>query len=248
MSTKVEFLDGLIQPLQQTCDHALKASIPPCPDWTLVNGQMLLWPLISRLITLALLGPELASSEEWFGVVMAYFQAGRSALQRIRDEYQPWLRWAAKYFDNDVKAIYAARRRGEEILKPVIEARIADAIARASNGQQQPGFNDGIQWLVDSYKAENKPVKASEIMQDVAFLLAASLESTTVNALSILFDLVERPESVAEIRKEASTVYAEHGGWNRQSLAALRTLDSFLKESQRLNTFQFSTSTPTSFS
>jgi cytochrome P450 len=159
----------------------------------------------------------------------------------VRDTYRPWLRWTAKYLEKDVKAIYAARRKGEDILQPLIDARVADAVNRANNSQQKPMFNDAIQWLVDSYRAENKPVKAAEIMQDVAFLLAASLQSTTLSALCFLLDLVERPESVAEIRDEISQVYAQYGSWTRQSLGALRVLDSFLKESQRLNTFQFST-------
>ncbi len=77
-------------------------------------------------------------------------------------------------------------------------------------------------------------------MQDEAFIVAASVEITAMTALSILFDLIDRPESLAEIRDEISQVYAEYGSWTRQALGASRIMDSFMKESQRLHTSQYS--------
>jgi cytochrome P450 len=228
----------MIEPIQQACDKTLSALLPPSQDWTPHNGQTLLWPLVSRIMARAFVGPELWDSQEWHWVVATYFQAGLAASQRIRDRYRPWLRWSAKYFDKDVKAIRAARQKGQQLLRPLIDARVADALDRPRG--REPAFNDAVQWLVDAYIAENKPVKADQVMQDEAFLVAASLHGTTFTALSVLFDLIDRPESLAEIRAEISHVYAEHGSWTRQSLGALRILDSFMKESQRLHNFQYS--------
>ena len=236
--TGYDYSDEMIEPIQQACDKTLSTLLPPSQDWTPQNGQSLFWPLVSRIMARAFVGPELWNSDEWHWVVSSYFQAGLAASQRVRDQYHPWLRWSAKYFDKDVKAIYAARRKGQELLQPLIDGRIADALDRDTS--REPGFNDGVQWLVDAYMAENKPVKAEQIMQDEAFLVAASLHGTTFTALSILFDLIDRPESLAEIRAEIPRVYAEYGSWTRQSLGALRVLDSFMKESQRLHNFQYS--------
>ncbi|RDL36340.1 uncharacterized protein BP5553_05692 [Venustampulla echinocandica] len=232
-------LNEMIEPIQQACDKVFGILLPPSRDWTPLNGHSLLWPLVSRIMARTFVGPELWDSEEWHAVVSSYFHAGLAASQRVRDGYHPWLRWTAKYFDKDIKAIYAVRRKGEELLKPVIDARIADARNQA-NGQG-PGFNDGVRWLVDAYRAENKPIKAEQIMQDEAFLVGASVHGITVNALSILFDLMDRPESLAEIQAEISQVHAEYGGWTRKSLGALRVMDSFMKESQRLHTPQHCT-------
>ncbi|KAH6649111.1 cytochrome P450 [Truncatella angustata] len=208
-------------------------------DWTPFNGFALLLPLISRVMARVLLGPELWDNEEWHAVVTAYFQAGFAASARVRDTYHPLLRWTSRYLDKDVKAIYEARRKGEAIIKPVIEARIANTRNRA--GGQETGYNDGVQWLVDSYLSENKRVSAGRIMQDEAFLVAASVHSIALTTLSILLDLVDHPKTLAEVRDEISKVYAEYGSWTRQSLSALRLLDSFMKESQRLNNFQYNT-------
>jgi hypothetical protein len=41
-----------------------------------------------------------------------------------------------------------------------------------------------------------------------------------------------------EIQDEISTVRQQYGSWTRQSLGALRIMDSFMKESQRIHTLQ----------
>jgi hypothetical protein len=92
-----------------------------------------------------------------------------------------------------------------------IDARVADVLDRLRGGE--PALNDAVQWGIDAYTAENKPVNANQVMQDEAFRVAASLHGTTFTAPSVLFDLIDRPESLAEIRAEISRVYAEHGSW-----------------------------------
>ncbi|KAK8101942.1 cytochrome p450 protein [Apiospora kogelbergensis] len=236
-------LNDLIQPLQQVCEKLVPGLVSPCPDWTPHNAFYLLMPLVSRLMARVLVGPELWDSDEWHGVIMAYFQAGGEASRHVRDTYPPWLRWTSRYLDKNVKAIYATRRRGQEILKPVIEARLAEATGSGSAPARGhgPRFQDGIGWLVDSYMTDNHFVQTDHIMQDQAFLVAASIHSISLTALSALLDLVDHADAIAEIREEIATVFAEHGGWTRQSLAALRLLDSFMKESQRFNNFQYNT-------
>ncbi|KAK8010249.1 hypothetical protein PG990_009214 [Apiospora arundinis] len=236
-------LNDLIQPLQQACDKLIPGLVSSCPEWTPHNVFYLLMPLISRLMARVLVGPDLWDNEEWHGVIMAYFQAGSAASRHVRDVYPPWLRWTSRYFDRDVKDIYATRRKGEEILKPVIEARLAEAAGRGSAPARAhgPRFQDGVGWLVDSYLADDQAVQAANIMQDQAFLVAASIHSISLTALSILLDLVDHADAMTEIREEIATVVAEHRGWTRQSLGALRLLDSFMKESQRFNNFQYNT-------
>ncbi|KAI1333958.1 cytochrome P450 [Xylariaceae sp. FL0016] len=226
---------------KQACDQLMPKFLPPSHEWTPQGPFMCLLPLASRLMARVLLGPELWDNDEWHAVMNAYFQAGFVSSAHVREHYHPWLRWASRYLNKEVKAIYAARRKGRDILKPVVDARLAETRNRSPEPKHGPRFGDGIGWLVDSYLADNKNVSTDLIMQDLAFLFAASVHSIALTALSILLDLVGHPESMAEIRDEISKVYAEHQGGTRQSLGALRVLDSFMKESQRFNNFQFNT-------
>lgn len=233
----ISTLDELIDPVQQVTDKTLAKIIPQGQGWTTLSGQALFWPLITRIMARNLLGPELWDNEEWHTVTSTYLYVGMLAAQHVRDRYPRPLRWLAKYVDPYVKAIYSTRRKGEQILKPALEARVANSESR-DQGQGANTYNDGLQWLVDAYRAKDEPVKVEQIMQDVAYLLAASVHGIVLTSLSALFDLIDRPASIDEIRDEISQVYAEHGTWNRQSLGALHVMDSFFKESQRLHTSQ----------
>jgi hypothetical protein len=206
-------------------------------DWIPTNGQMFFLQLFSTIMARVLVGPELCANMQWHQTIGSYMLAGHAASQNVRDTYPPWLRWTAKYLNKDVKAIYAIRKQGEALLQPVIEARVAELRGRTKG--QEPVHQDAVAWLVASYLADGKPANAEQILQDVCFLVAASVHGITLNGLSILFDLMDRPDSMAEMRGEISKVYAEHGSWTRQALGSLRFMDSFMKESQRVNTFQY---------
>jgi hypothetical protein len=49
-----------------------------------------------------------------------------------------------------------------------------------------------------------------------------------------LYDLAVHPEYVKEMREEADAVIEEHG-WTKAAMQKMRKIDSFLKESQRVN-------------
>jgi len=49
-----------------------------------------------------------------------------------------------------------------------------------------------------------------------------------------LFHLSSKPEYIQPIREEVEAVIAEDG-WTKVAMTRMRKLDSFLKESQRLN-------------
>jgi len=243
--------------------------IPPSPnpteEWTTHHGFMLLFQLVSRLMAVVLVGDELWDADEWHGVCNLYFHAGTAAIAQVRDTYPPWLRWTSRFLNKYVMGIRMARKRGQAILRPVIDARVAEVLnhdTTAKNNNKKGGsgdkkssssssrFGDALGWLVESYLSEGGKaavVDADKIMQDVAFLIAASVPSITGTTLGILLDLVDVDHAgeLARIREEISDVYAEHcggnnGTWTRKALGSLRLLDGFMKESQRVHNLQYS--------
>ena len=63
----------------------------------------------------------------------------------------------------------------------------------------------------------------------------ASMHTSQMNAVHVLYDLALHPEHIEPIRDEIRAVAAEENGWQKSSFSKLRKLDSFLKESQRFN-------------
>ena len=63
----------------------------------------------------------------------------------------------------------------------------------------------------------------------------ASIHTTQMNVVHVLYDLAAHPNFVEPLRNEIETIAREDGGWHKASYSKLRKLDSFLKESQRFN-------------
>ena len=56
----------------------------------------------------------------------------------------------------------------------------------------------------------------------------------------LLYDLCARPEYIKPLRAEAQAALSESNGvWELETIKKLHRLDSFLKESQRLNSSSF---------
>lgn len=61
-----------------------------------------------------------------------------------------------------------------------------------------------------------------------------------------IFDLCARPEYLEPLRAEAkAALVQDNGKWQLSTLSRLRKLDSFLKESQRMNQSTFCMNSPT---
>lgn len=66
----------------------------------------------------------------------------------------------------------------------------------------------------------------------------ASIHTSQMNAVHVLYDLAEHPEYVQDPRDEIKQIIAEDGNWSQWKKASfykLKKLDSFMRESQRHN-------------
>lgn len=133
----------------------------------------------------------------------------------------------------------ALRKRAAQLLAPVYEKRIACA---KSNG---PKYRDSIQWLLDNSGKQQKGLQ--QLADEQLFLYTAGIHSTGSTVISILYDILAHPEYLPEIMEEVQQTLKESPQWTKQSLAKLRKLDSFMKESQRLNPAGLGTFTANGF-
>jgi len=178
-----------------------------------------------------LVGPELCGNDEWIGLSIQTTITAIGAAQALRSKYPPHLRWLARWFHQETKAVLTNRRRAADLLSPVLDARVV-----ASQHGKKSAFADGVQWLLEGYESQKKKLTADRLAQNELFLSIASIHSSTATALSTLMDLLDHPDLLDEIRDEIKEVRKEHSEWTRKSLGLLRKLDSFMKESQRLHT------------
>lgn len=107
---------------------------------------------------------------------------------------------------------------------------ISDNIMHRQRGDKNI---DILQWLVDSRKEEK--INTSFLTNQTLFIAIASTRSTASSLINTLFDLISFPEYQSPLLQEIETVLAETGGWNLSAVQKMKRLDSFIKESQRLN-------------
>ena len=92
---------------------------------------------------------------------------------------------------------------------------------------------DFIQFMMDNAnEVDGQPHKRAHMQ---LILSLASIHTTSMACTQTLFDLISHPEYIPVIREEVEQVLKEDGGWKKTSLTKMRKLDSFMRESQRLN-------------
>lgn len=242
---------SMIPSLDEECLRACDKIIPPCEgiyslsmqtpfsmssltllDWSQIMPFQVLLPIFAYTTAVVLYGTELCHDEDWMGMILAYIPSVMMAPISVTEKYHPSLRWLAKYFDTPTKSVIQLRRRAGELLQPTLATH-----AKGTASGKTSASGNAIQWLISRYQDKGKVPTLDDLAQVILFVTVAATQTTPAVGASILFDLMDRPDSVTDIQEEISQVYDEKVGWTRSSLADLKVLDSFMKESKRVHTF-----------
>ncbi|KAF7367733.1 hypothetical protein MSAN_00837200 [Mycena sanguinolenta] len=117
-----------------------------------------------------------------------------------------------------------------EILGPLIEERLAK---EAELGPDWPGRpNDFISWMLDVADEDQKAVLPLTLR--ILSINMAAIHTSSTAFTQALFDLTTYPEYLLPMREEVERVVEEEG-WSKAALNNMVKIDSFLRESQRLN-------------
>lgn len=122
-------------------------------------------------------------------------------------------------------------RRAKKLLVPEILERRK---ARASGTTVTD--NNLLSWMMEI--ATDSESDAASLAHLQVVMSLASIHTSQMNAVHVLYDLVARPGVIEPIREEIIQVIKEDGEWiqwQKGSFSKLRKLDSFMRESQRFN-------------
>ncbi|KAI1819730.1 cytochrome P450 [Xylaria intraflava] len=229
-------LDSVINGLWAEGEQLLKEVIPPV-GWKTVPGGELTCSFVSRLMSYILVGPALCRNPEWQQIAIeATFVIVETALG-LRAKYTPNWRWLARWQADTTKKLGEIRQKAADLIKPLYDER-----RQSINQNDERSFYDTLYWVLSKDKAD-KSLKG--IVDQQLFLTLASIHTTAGSLHSILFDWLDHPECHAEIMAEINEALAEvqssGGKWTLQRVAAMKKLDSFMKESTRVNPQGFMT-------
>lgn len=116
-----------------------------------------------------------------------------------------------------------------KLLSPVIRSR-QEQTSKSADPDHEP--QDFVQWLSES--ARGADAEPDAIVMKILFLIVAAMHTSAITAIHILYDICAHPEFMEELRAEALEEIGANG-WSNASLLKLRKMESFLKESGRMN-------------
>ncbi|KAF7367812.1 hypothetical protein MSAN_00845500 [Mycena sanguinolenta] len=118
-----------------------------------------------------------------------------------------------------------------KILGPLIEERLAK---EEELGPDWPGRpNDFLSWMLNIVDEDQKAVLPLTLR--ILAINMAAIHTSSTAFTQALADLTAHPEYMLPMREEVERVVAEEG-WSKAALNSMVKIDSFLRESQRLNT------------
>jgi cytochrome P450 len=95
-----------------------------------------------------------------------------------------------------------------------------------------------LQWLVDS--ARGRDARTDKLVTRMLFLNAAAIHTTAEVATNAILDLCARPMEMKVLREEIEEAMEGQKEINMTVLSGLKKMDSFIKESHRMNTLGLS--------
>ncbi|TVY48027.1 Ent-kaurene oxidase [Lachnellula occidentalis] len=185
---------------------SLAKCVPDSEDYEYFSAYPMMMNTLNRVMSRALVGYPMCRNKTWLSTAMSYTINAFTISGTLRDQYH-FLRPIIYRFLPARREIYRQLATANQLLVPLLKER-------ATTG----GKIDNLQWLTDS-----------------AFIGLAAINASNMGVVNAIFDLCAMPEYIETLRKEIEKCTTEAGGWNLSAINNMERLDSFLKESQRIN-------------
>ncbi|KXN84575.1 Ent-kaurene oxidase [Leucoagaricus sp. SymC.cos] len=198
-------------------------------DWITVTGYETLLHLMCRTSNRFFVGPELCRNPRYQDLSERMAHEIVTAASTIA-LFPRFLKPAASILLTRIKGMIDECR---EFLEPMIAERLQKYERNELNSAKDERVNDILSWFIEtSSKEYHRTIQ--DLIRRVVMTNVASLHASTMVLAQGIYDLAVHPEYIKEMREEAERIINEHG-WTKSALHKLRKIDSFLKESHRLN-------------
>ncbi|KAF5356457.1 hypothetical protein D9758_009516 [Tetrapyrgos nigripes] len=214
--------------LHEEIEDIVSKEIPLTEDWTEIHAWPKIMSIVAHTSNRFFVGLPLSRNSDFRKVNIDFAESlFRNAIILLL---------FPKFLHPIVGRIFTGRRVAmrqiKKYLKPIIEERLRMKEQFGEDWADKP--NDLIQWLMDA--EELAPLSKRTSVEDLcARMLTVNLASinTTSLILSTLLQLAAHTEFADPLRNEVESV-VKRAGWTKDALDQMRMLDSFVKESTRL--------------
>lgn len=194
-------------------------------DWTSVNITDILLQTIARISARIFVGPVTCRDQKWIHTTISYTENVFITVMALR-LFPSFVHPILAPLLPSYWRLHGNLATANRVISPMVRERIKTRSEDEKN-------DDFLQWMINDAKGiEGRPDKLAHRQ---LILSLASIHTTGMAAAHAMYDLCAHPEYFDPLRAELLSVLKEDGGWHKATLNKLKKLDSFLKESQRLN-------------
>ncbi|KAJ7804949.1 cytochrome P450 [Mycena olivaceomarginata] len=122
------------------------------------------------------------------------------------------------------------QKKAAVYLQPLIDERMKMKRHCGSSWIDKP--NDFLMWLLDEFKDED--VDSADIQSRILAVNSATTHTSSYAFMQALLNMASRPQCIERCLAEVEENTRLHG-WTREGINSLAFLDSFFKESMRMN-------------
>lgn len=209
-------------------DHWISRRIV-CSDSSLIvalNGYGTVLDIVAGITSRVMIGLPEARSDDWLQIVKGYTFDVMAVSMDLRP-YPVFLRPLVYPWLHSVQRLKGHVKRARRILRPVFELR-----KNVVNSTIERSTMDIAHWMVHLAKGIDRNLDVLTLK--MLFLTLASVHTSTMSISHAIFDLCAMPEYAQPLREELTEVIGKYG-WTVEGIYRLKKLDSFIKESQRMN-------------
>ncbi|PAV19648.1 cytochrome P450 [Pyrrhoderma noxium] len=202
--------------------------ILPTEDWTSVPALRTMQKIVCRTSNRLFVGLPLCRNEDWINLNIIFTINVMSVTNKL-SKYPEFLKpFIAPWITEHKRSIERATKH----LRPVFEERFRMYEKYGDNWPDKP--NDMITWLIEEApESGNRDVRELTLRNLV--INFAAIHTSSSSFTHALYHLAaEHEKYAAPLREEIENIFREEG-WTKTSMTKMWKLDSFMKESQRLN-------------
>lgn len=171
-------------------------------------------------------GTDASKDETWLSASTGYVLSVFECIKALK-QWPPWLRPFVYRFIPARSAIDKQWTKGRERLLASMEARKEGG----GNLEDPPS-------MLDNLSVGKNEHLAGDVEKQLLYqmtLVAVGTVTTFSSIVQIIYDLAVHPEYISILREEVQCAERDENGYfTKDSLVAMKKMDSFIKESQRL--------------
>jgi len=198
-------------------------------EWVNIPAMDAILKVVCRTSNRAFVGLPLCRDPDWIALTIQFtvdVMKGAIALHLFPDFVAPLV---ARFFTEP-----GSMKRGINHLQPIIEQRRRHLDEYGSDWPEKP--NDMLSWIMEEAKGEERSVR--NLTKRIMSINFGAIHDSSMFFTHALFYLAANPKYADQLREEIGSIVGEDG-WSKTALAKMDKVDSFLKETFRIECVGF---------